>query len=93
MKLPEGVNPVAFYQQCKAKGIKITSRFPGVYFVIHHGKLVWKASLDHKGKNHSIGYYPFTLAGEREAGGAIEKLRLELGKAPIQKIKPRQANT
>jgi hypothetical protein len=94
MKLPEGVNPVAFYQQCKAKGIKITSRFPGVYFVIHHGnKLTWKASLNHKGKNHTIGNFPFTIAGEKEADKAIRELQTQLGKGPIKKIKPRQANT
>jgi hypothetical protein len=68
MLLPEGVNPIHFFDQAKSKGIKITSRFNGVSIKIKNKKWpCWQARYQKKDAYKFIGLFDFSISGELEA--------------------------
>jgi hypothetical protein len=77
MIIPVHVNYPHFYSQAKKKGIKIQSRFKGVYAVVSRKKecLRWRAQVMIKGKTE-YAYFPFTFDGEVEASIAYESMIL-----------------
>jgi hypothetical protein len=76
MLLPEGVNPISFFEQAKAKKIKISSRYVGVVFNINtNGAPSWMVRYQKKGKAAFIGRFPFTVQGEWEAGIAYSRAK------------------
>lgn len=70
MLLPEGVNPISFYEQAKAKKIKITSRYGGVNFHINGKSPSWTARCHHEGRHVFIDRFEFSIDGEKKARAA-----------------------
>ena len=51
MKIPDGVNHKTFWEAAKKKGIKISSKYTGVYLNVNtNGSPSWMARTQAKGK-------------------------------------------
>lgn len=72
MKIPVGANHHQVWKSAKAKGIKLQSKFVGVYLNINDKAPCWMARVQKDGKNLFHKRFPFNEAGEIEAGKAYQ---------------------
>jgi hypothetical protein len=74
MKIPENVSHRAFWEAAKVKGIKISSKYVGVYLSINtNGSPSWMARVQGlNGKLLSFKRFPFTEKGEIDAARFYE---------------------
>ncbi len=67
MKIPIGVSHRVFWEEAKKKGVKISSKYTGVYLNINsNGSPSWMARVQEK-DNKSYKRFEFTEDGEIEA--------------------------
>ena len=67
MKIPNGVCHRTFWEAAKAKGIKLSSKFTGVYLNLNtNGSPSWMARVQAKGK-WKFKRFEFSEKGEIEA--------------------------
>lgn len=72
MIVPSGTNFLNFYESAQKKGIRITSRYTGVYFNKNGKAPSWMAKCHVKGKEKFLGRFPFTEVGEKKAAESYE---------------------
>jgi hypothetical protein len=84
MNIPEGVNWLEFYKTATKQGVKITSRYIGVYCNINNnGAPSWMARYQGGGKSVFLGRFQFTKEGELAASKKYERYLID------NNIKPR----
>lgn len=96
MTFPDNVDYGAFYRQATAKGIKMTSKYAGVYVAIGHQKdLFFCSQIREKGKTVTLGTFPFDKYGELMAHRRYmdKKKDLPNGRKPSKQIEQTYAPT
>lgn len=96
MTFPENINYGEFYRQATSKGIKVTSRYAGVYVAVGHQKdLLFCAQIREKGKTITLGHFPFDKYGEIMAHRRYMEKKKDLpnGRKPSKQIEERYAPT
>lgn len=72
---------VGFYNKCKDQGVKIRSRFIGIYLNVTNGKPFWMARYQGANGAKFLGRFEFTKIGEEKAAykysNYIESLKSE----------------
>jgi hypothetical protein len=68
MRIPKGVNHLAFYVAAKKQGIRIESWYIGVTLNINGRAPNWLAQVQSKGKKLAFKRFPFNEKGEEQAG-------------------------
>lgn len=88
MTIPTGVNHLQFYHQAKVKGIKLRSKYVGVFFKMNRsGAPSWYCKVQ-KGIDstyHFFQVFPFTEEGEKEAAEKYKQVSQRLGKQVVTK--------
>lgn len=69
VNIPDGVDQVEFYKECKAKKLSVKSKYRGVTLSVIHKSPYWLARYNSK----YIGRFPFTEEGEKRARLAYVK--------------------
>lgn len=65
MTFPENVDYGAFYRQATAKGIKVKSKYAGVYVAsLRRRDVIFTACIRKDGKHIALGYFPLNKHGE-----------------------------
>lgn len=69
VSIPDGVDQLEFYKECKAKKLSVKSKYRGVNLSVVYNSPYWL--VRYKGKY--IGRFPFTEEGEKRARLAYVK--------------------
>ena len=78
MNMPDGVNHTQFYLAAKAKGIVVSSKYPGVFVQANKGKpIVWRSQVIINGKIFTKAF-PFDKYGEVAASKYYLSLKQQL---------------
>lgn len=67
--IPKDADFLKVYKTAKEKGLRIKSRYKGVY-LIDYLKPMWRAQSKLDNKSIYFGYFPFTAQGEIDAAKA-----------------------
>ncbi len=81
MTIPSGSNHIMFYLSCKAKGVKVRSKFIGVYLNLNNKSPSWMARLQGADKLY-FERFPFNEQGEIDASKAYLNFHKLAGTKP-----------
>ena len=67
MNFPDNVDYGTFYRQAKSKGIKISSKYAGVFVTNSRGRVYFTTSVGGSKERVNLGCFPLTKQGELKA--------------------------
>lgn len=67
------VDWISFYYRVKKQGIKVRSRYAGVYISTQGKKVTFMSRCEIAGKEKFLGRYSFTKEGEKSASDAYRR--------------------